>query len=989
MGFWAKTDYSTQWKSVKKLWVKTTYSTAWKSAKKLWVKTANGTWQLFWPKTGPYAILPPYITLDAAGNNFPSGFDLEFGTNVYGQRGIWDANSTTSQITSYSYKTYNATSSILGQDFVYPIEYGSMGAYQVLDMSLEMYDGSWLVFQVEATRADGISGDDNTDSNGYRYFIHRKNPVNNYHILTLSGNDLIYSSNWSAATKEVPDVTRSVTKLYRNTTNSTTGGTLVATYSQDTGNNASSHTTSYSTSFTYDISTDPNNSGKYFYVVETQYNSGTDWFGTPVTVTTGPTYVQIAPTANPGPFLSKLSGTGMTVGDTYRLYAGTWTGSPYQYQYYIDYLNVNNVYETISMPASASTYTTDNYIDFTIPLRAAGGYLDIVVYANNGVDSEPWTYQSSTIALGSPSVTSSSLSLTDITLNFSKAPLTSATRAYIDGSFDGATTGDAYIYLGLTPNTSYVLTLRATTSIDGTQVLGPPVSNTYTTSTLNAPTVSNNSPTTSQWSVNVSAFATGTGSVVLTYSSTAGVYSANGGTINSPGNISPTGPFPSGTTYYWKVTPYTGANGTGYAGTPVTGSITTAVFVSNVTAPVISPTSGVAGSVTFSVTNGTWNGNPDLYTYQWRYWDQGSLYPAISGAISSQFTPSPNFTQVYGTSLTCDVTAKNTTTNSSATQRANYVSVSAPVISPTNASAPTLSASSLTVGGTLTAGVGTWNNSPTSYDLRIYRGTAGVLMSETLVASGTSTSLTYVTTQADYDSGARYFRVYAQASNSAGSSSWQAGTEVGPIVPATYKPKIVTSPAITPTSGTLGSTSFSCSTGSWDANPAVSSYSYQWYYLTTGGWSSYGGATSSSWTPPASLAGVSGFLYTIYCVVTATNTVGSTTAGSNSVSVSAATTTTTTTTTTTSCTCYYQDYGTYYYSPQCCPTGSAVVGVPGVSTTSGSCCPNYNKTATTTTTTRALVYWKCNSADVANPSNPCTYVGQCLYDGNTYYPAGC
>ena len=37
----------------------------------------------------------------------------------------------------------------------------------------------------------------------------------------------------------------------------------------------------------------------------------------------------------------------------------------------------------------------------------------------------------------------------------------------------------------------------------------------------------------------------------------------------------------------------------------------------------------------------------------------------------------------------------------------------------------------------------------------------------------------------------------------------------------------------------------------------------------------------------------------------------------------------------------------------------------------------------------SLVYWKCNADDVANPNNPCLYSGQCLYDGNTYFPAGC
>ena len=83
--------------------------------------------------------------------------------------------------------------------------------------------------------------------------------------------------------------------------------------------------------------------------------------------------------------------------------------------------------------------------------------------------------------------------------------------------------------------------------------------------------------------------------------------------------------------------------------------------------------------------------------------------------------------------------------------------------------------------------------------------------------------------------------------------------------------------------------------------------------------------------------------------------------------------------------------GTYYFAPACCPSGSHVTGVPGVSTSSGSCCPNITKptTTTTTTTSKPLVYWKCNQADVNNSSNPCSFVGQCLYNGSTYYPTGC
>lgn len=97
----------------------------------------------------------------------------------------------------------------------------------------------------------------------------------------------------------------------------------------------------------------------------------------------------------------------------------------------------------------------------------------------------------------------------------------------------------------------------------------------------------------------------------------------------------------------------------------------------------------------------------------------------------------------------------------------------------------------------------------------------------------------------------------------------------------------------------------------------------------------------------------------------------------------AVTTTTTTTTTTTSCTCSYSDSGSYYFSPQCCGTGSPISGLPTVynsgnsicttcyPSTSGSCCPNISK-----------AYTKCSATDVSSSSSPvyfyCYSTGQCI-----------
>jgi hypothetical protein len=107
---------------------------------------------------------------------------------------------------------------------------------------------------------------------------------------------------------------------------------------------------------------------------------------------------------------------------------------------------------------------------------------------------------------------------------------------------------------------------------------------------------------------------------------------------------------------------------------------------------------------------------------------------------------------------------------------------------PTNSSVPTLSGTTK-VGQTLTFGVGSWTGSPTSYSLRLYRGTAGVATSETLVKdAGNTTSSTYAIPLSDYtdaQSNSRYYyRAFATATNAGGTSNsgtYTAGTELGPL----------------------------------------------------------------------------------------------------------------------------------------------------------------------------------------------------------------
>ena len=89
------------------------------------------------------------------------------------------------------------------------------------------------------------------------------------------------------------------------------------------------------------------------------------------------------------------------------------------------------------------------------------------------------------------------------------------------------------------------------------------------------------------------------------------------------------------------------------------------------------------------------------------------------------------------------------------------------------------------------------------------------------------------------------------------------------------------SPSISPTSGTLGETVFTCSPGTWTGSSIT--YTYNWQYFDTGGYTSTG-YTDSTYTPPYPFPD-STWLYSIRCVVTATNDGGSASANSNSASL--------------------------------------------------------------------------------------------------------
>ncbi len=198
--------------------------------------------------------------------------------------------------------------------------------------------------------------------------------------------------------------------------------------------------------------------------------------------------------------------------------------------------------------------------------------------------------------------------------------------------------------------------------------------------------------------------------------------------------------------------------------------------------------SSTTTSITLNFTGGS------AATRIYRYKDGSEVDFIVNPAIGPRTTTFTGLTA--NTSYSLLLYGGNTEGYLSINGAGGTYSTNALVSAPVNTGVPTLSGS-LSVGSTLTFDVGTWSNSPTSYDLRLYRGTQFVATSETLSKNaGNVTSSTYVITQADFDSTQKYFRAFATATNSGGTSNsgtFTAGQEVGPITAATVSAPVLSS----------------------------------------------------------------------------------------------------------------------------------------------------------------------------------------------------
>lgn len=252
---------------------------------------------------------------------------------------------------------------------------------------------------------------------------------------------------------------------------------------------------------------------------------------------------------------------------------------------------------------------------------------------------------------------------------------------------------------------------------------------------------------------------------------------------------------------------------------------------------------------TLTSTPGSWRGYPaPTYAYQWK---------ADATNVGSNQNTYVTQAGDIGKSITCTVTATNT--EGSAAQASNGITVTTSA-APANTVAPVVSGSQPS-GSTMTTTDGTWTANPDvdtySYQWKADAGNVG------------TNQATYVTQAGDVGKSITCTVTATNRKGSAAQASNGITVTAALTVPANTVAPVVSGAQI------VGSTMTS-TTGTWTGNPSPT-YSYQWKSAGTNV-----GTDQNTYVSQASDASKS-----ITCVVTATNSQGSTAQSSNGISMSA------------------------------------------------------------------------------------------------------
>jgi hypothetical protein len=285
----------------------------------------------------------------------------------------------------------------------------------------------------------------------------------------------------------------------------------------------------------------------------------------------------------------------------------------------------------------------------------------------------------------------------------------------------------------------------------------------------------------------------------------------------------------------------------------------------NTSLPTISGTARVGLSLSAGV--GSWSGSPSSYAYQWRRCNtSGSACATIAGAAASSYLLG---SADLGSTIRVNVIATNTAGTGSMNSNPTGVVAAATTAStaPVNTSLPTIAGTAI-VGQRLTAGVGSWSGSPTSYAFQWRRCDTGGNACATVVGA---TANTYLLGSGDVG---RTIRVNVFATNAAGTASMNSNP-TGVVRTATVTAPVNTSlPTIAGTA--IVGQRLTAGVGSWSGSPT--SYAFQWRRCDTGGndCATVAGANANTY-----LLGKGDVNYRIRVNVFATNSAGTTWVNSN------------------------------------------------------------------------------------------------------------
>jgi len=845
-GFWLKTAVGSTWSRITNFYIKTS-TAGWAQVQDAWIKTTTGGWTKFFA-----ALMAPsqQVELDYQYG----GYDSET-LQIRGKNYVW---SPTPQSLKYYFRAVNEDGT------TYVGSGGSSGA--TATNTISYYPGTSTYLSINPSdynyKVGGLT----------KYFFEVRATGASGTVYSSLSND-VYAEVASplAPTLSIQSST-STSVTVRVTAASTTTGTWgfsswAATYRYIVYTYDSVGGTIYTgggrggisaTSSAQDITLTGLTAGRSYYIyvlpvtgtvgtrpfpynASTQTNGYSGYPGVEAYILFEP---PSPPTISSNPTFTLQSGTANTVNSVYRLSSGTWNGSPTEYRYEIGRNDPAGT--VIATFPSTTTWTTQTYYDHTFTSTTAGySVYGSVIAKNANGQSVPATASSSIGPItANPQSTGQMRRLTmPIAFAASSQTVWVGTNGYVSTTVDPTTS----------PGTSWPSA--------GGVVIGPAVADLRQTS-LSYKSDSSNFYV--RWQgCGLSETA---GSVTIDYlmkftwsSTTVDVYFITNSTTASLSTDAIR--YPAGTSYQ------TWAGSTSITGMTIPTGMTSDSTNNNVddnrTAITASkPALNLTTNPAYGTSTGTSTGwtasistspNPTGGTYSVVSQTAGSAtVNSTSGALTaSGLTSGQASTVTVRYSLSgynsVDITASGTATSA--------------VAAPTNSTVPTLSGG-LAVGSTFTFGVGTWTGSPTSYDLRLYRGTQFVSSTETLVKSaGNVTSSTYVIPQSDYDdsNNRKYYRAFATATNAGGTSSLVAGQELGPITPAASLPG---TPTIT------GNNSLAVGgTFTWSATGATGYYFS--VYAPNGSlqYSTYGSiVTTTSFRPGYDATWAGAGNYTIYVV---------------------------------------------------------------------------------------------------------------------------